>query len=62
MLPRSQQSPVRGEVPHGGPLAGEVFSREQVAALGRLLHAWGSGNGLWCHDEAHRTRHHRFHD
>ena len=23
---------------------------------------WGSGNGLWCHDEAHRTRHHRFHD
>ena len=44
------------------PLLAKCSHRCRSAALGRLPHAWGSGNGLWCHDEAHRTRRHRSHE
>ena len=39
-----------------------AFTGAGSVALGRLLHVRGSGNGMWCHDEAHRTRHHRLHE
>ena len=43
-------------------LLAKCSHRRRFAALGRLRHAWGPGNGMWCHDEAHRTRHHRLHE
>ena len=43
-------------------LLAKGFHRCRFVALGRLLHVCGSGNGMWCHDEAHRTQHHRLHE
>ena len=43
-------------------LLAKGFHRCRFVALGCLLHVRGSGNGMWCHDEAHRTQHHRLHE
>ena len=53
VLLRSQKLSACGGALHGGLLVGEGLSQVQVVALGRLLHVRGSGNGMWCHDEAH---------
>ena len=62
VLLRSQKLSACGRAFHGGLLVGEGLSQVQVDALGRRLHVRGSGNGMWCHDEAHRTQHHYLHE
>ena len=43
-------------------LRSQILSARGGALHRRLLHVRGFGNGMWCHDEAHRTQHHRLHE